>query len=326
VTAQPVLGAADDAVAGGLTIQARTSGQLIRRRFFRHRAAMVGLVVLVFVILLAFSSIGIGPIPGWWGLSYETTGRVLNGGRMSLDVVPKFLDGDWFSFGPHPFGQSDTGADYFALTMRGTQESLIIAFTVGLVSTTIGLLVGALAGYFRGWVESVLMRLTDVVLTIPLFVIGAVIARSLGSHGIFALALALGFLQWYQLARMVRGEFLSLREKEFVEAARALGASSWRIIWRHLMPNTIGTVIVNATLTVATAILLETALSFLGLGVVPPDTSLGQLISIYQTASQTRPWLFWWPGVFIIMIALSVNFIGDGLRDAFDPRQTRVRA
>jgi peptide/nickel transport system permease protein len=136
----------------------------------------------------------------------------------------------------------------------------------------------------------------------------------------------LALLIWTSLARLVRGEFLSLREKEFVEAARAMGASAPRIIFRHMLPNAIGTIIVSATLTVAIAILLEAGLSYLGFGVQPPDTSLGLLISTYQNAFSTRPWLFWWPGLFIIVIALSINFVGDGLRDAFDPRQNRVRA
>ncbi len=124
----------------------------------------------------------------------------------------------------------------------------------------------------------------------------------------------------------MRGEFLSLREKEFVEAARAMGAGSGRIIFRHILPNVLGVIIVSATLAIAGAILLETAISYLGFGVKPPDTSLGALISEYEAAFLTRPWLFWWPGMFIIAIALAVNFIGDGLRDAYDPRQQRVRA
>jgi peptide/nickel transport system permease protein len=203
---------------------------------------------------------------------------------------------------------------------------LLIALTVGLISTAIGVLTGALAGFFRSWVESVLMRITDVFLTMPLLLIAAVVGRIGGDGGPMQLALLLGLLVWMSLARLVRGEFLSLREKEFVEAARAMGASSWRIIFRHILPNSVGTIIVNATLTIAAAILLETALSFLGFGVQDPDTSLGQLVADYQTAFSTRPWLFWWPGLFIIAIALSVNFVGDGLRDAFDPKQTRVRA
>lgn len=307
------------------TIKARTQRQLVTRRFFRHRGALAGLSVLLFVVLLSITSIGVLGIPGWWGTSYETSADVVDGGRMTLDILPAFIDGDGLSWGPHPFGQDNIGRDYFALTMRGAQVSLVIAFLVGLVATVLGVVVGALSGYYRGWVESVLMRITDVMITIPLLLIAAVIGQMSGG-GPLALGLLLGVLVWVSLARLVRGEFLSLREKEFVEAARASGAGSGRIIFRHILPNSLGTIIVNATLTIASAILLETALSFLGFGVDAPDTSLGKLISTYQSAFQTRPWLFWWPGIFIVAIALSINFVGDGLRDAFDPKQTRVRA
>ena len=316
----------DDLSASGLSITARTSGQLVRRRFFRHRAAMISLATLIAVAGLAFTSIGFGPFGGWWDKSYEQTGTVVNSGAMTLDVLPSFIDGDGLAWGEHPFGQDDTGIDYFALTMRGTQESLIIAFVVGIVSTILGTLIGALSGYFRGWVEGVLMRITDLFLTVPLLVTAAVVSNKFARQGIGFLAVALGVLIWVQLARLVRGEFLSLREKEYVEAARALGAGGPRIIGRHLLPNVVGVIIVNATLTISAAILTETALSFVGVGVQPPDTSLGLLVSQYQSASQTRPWLFWWPGLCIVAIALTVNFIGDGLRDAFDPKQTRVRA
>ena len=307
------------------TIKAMTQRQLVTRRFLRHRGALGGMIAFTFTVLLAFTSVGVAGIPGWWGKSYTAASTVVDGGKMTLDVFPSFIDGDGLAIGAHPFGQDDVGRDYFALTMRGAERSLLICLLVGLVSTLLGVLIGALAGFFRGWTESVLMRLTDIFLAMPLLVIAAVIGRSSGG-GPVALAVLLGGLTWTGLARLVRGEFLSLREKEFVEAARAMGASSGRIIFRHILPNSIGTIIVNSTLTVAGAILLETSLSFLNLGVQPPDTSLGLLISDYQAAFQTRPWLFWWPGLFIVAIALSVNFIGDGLRDAFDPKQTRVRA
>ncbi len=318
-------GADPDADDQGLTIKARTQSELVRRRFLRHRGALGGIAVFVFIVLLAFSSIGFAGIPGWWGQSYLSTGVVVDGGRPTLDVLPSFLDGDGVGFGAHPFGQDNVGKDYFANTMFGAQQSIVISIVVGLTATAIGTVIGAFAGYFRGWVESVLMRFTDVMITIPVLVIGAVLGRTFGDRGILVLAVVLGAVTWTGLARLVRGEFLSLREKEFVEAARAVGASSNRIIFRHILPNTLGVIIVSATLAIATAILLETALSYLGFGVQPPATSLGQLISQYQSAFLTRPWLFWWPGLFIVAIALSVNFIGDGLRDAFDPRQTRVR-
>ncbi len=306
------------------TIEARTQGQMVRSRFFRHRGAMLGLGALAFVVIIAYTSIGFWKIPGWWDLDYSSTGVLVNEGSPTLDLIP-WVDGDGISVGAHPFGQDQIGRDYFALTMRGTQISLMVALVIGVLATFLGTVAGAISGYYGGASEAVIMRFTDLLLTIPLLIVAAVIAQWTGGKP-FLLAVVLSLLIWTSLARLVRGEFLSLREKEFVEAAHAMGASSTRIIFRHMLPNCIGTIIVSATLTIAAAILIEAALSYLGFGVQSPDTSLGLLISTYQTAFNTRPWLFWWPGLFIIIIALSVNFIGDGLRDAFDPKQTRVRA
>jgi len=154
-------------------------------------------------------------------------------------------------------------------------------------------------------------------------IIGSVIGYHFGNLGVTFLALYLGLFAWTGLSRLVRGEFLTLREREFVDAARVAGASNRRIIFKHILPNAVGVIIVSVTLLMSGAILLETALSYLGFGVVAPDVSLGVLISRYQEAFSTRPWLFWYPGIFIVAIALSINFIGDGLRDAFDPRQRR---
>lgn len=293
-----------------------SQGRLVRRRFLRHRGAMISLGVLVAVTLLAFTSIGFGPLPGWWQHDYVRAGDLVNGGRPTLQLWPP-------SAGEHPFGQDTTGKDYFALVMRGTQRSLIIAVGVGLVSTVIGTVVGALAGYVRGWVEALLMRVTDVFIVIPLLVLAAVLGQMAG-RSLWMLTLVLGAVTWTGLARLVRGEVLSLRERDFVSAARAVGTGPTRIIVTHVLPNCVGVIIVSATLAVASAILLETSLSFLGFGVQAPDTSLGLLISTYQSAFTTRPWLFWWPGVLILTIALAVNFLGDGLRDAFDPRQNRM--
>ena len=288
-----------------------SQGQLVRRRFFRHRAAIFSMIMLALIIIVAFTSIGVGPLPGWWGKGY-------------VEQYPKIGTGapTW----EHPFGQDTIGKDYFALVMRGTQRSIIIAIGVGLISTVIGTVIGSLAGFYRGWIESVLMRLTDLFIIIPLLVLAAVLGKIASSWGIWGLTLMLGLVTWTGLARLVRGEVLSLRERDFVVAARAVGTGTGRIIFKHVLPNAVGTIIVSATLAIAAAVLLETSLSFLGYGVLPPDTSLGLLISQYQTAFTTRPWLFWWPGLLILVIALSVNFIGDGLRDAFDPRQNRTKA
>lgn len=313
----------EDAKLRQRTGKSYSQGQLVRRRFGNHKAAMISAVFLVLIFVLAFSSIGYAGIPGWWDKHYAAAGEVINGGNPTLSLLPQWLGGPGITWGEHPFGQESTGKDYFALVMRGAQQSLIIALVVGIVSTVIGAIVGAVAGYFRGWIDALLMRLTDLVIVIPLLVLAAVLGQMSSSldAGILPLALVLGLVTWTSLARLVRGEVLSLREKEFVAAAVAMGAKPGRVILRHLLPNTIGVIVVNATFAIAAAILLETSLSFLGFGVKPPDSSLGLLISDYQSAFTTRPWLFWWPGMFILAIALSVNFIGDGLRDAFDPRQ-----
>lgn len=313
-----------DTAAEFHSIKARTQGELVFRRFVRHRGAMAALLVFLGIVTLAVTSIGAGPIPGWWDKSFLSTGAVVDGGRPTLDVLPAFIDGDGMQIGEHPFGQDSIGRDYFATTMRGAQQSLQVALLVGLVSTVVGTVVGSVAGYFGGLAETGLMRLVDVIIAIPLLVLAAVVGRATNGTATI-LGLFLGIIVWTSLARLIRGEVLSVKEREFVEAARAMGASPARIIVRHILPNTISTIIVSATLTIAAAILLETALSFLGFGVQRPDTSLGLLISEYQTAFATRPWLFWFPGLMIIGIALSVNFIGDGLRDAFDPRQNKVR-
>lgn len=284
------------------TVAERSHGQLVLRRFLRHRLAVISLVVLLAVVLLAFVG---GAL---WRYDYG-------------DITP---DNSVPPSREHPFGTDAVGHDAFAQVLRGTQVSLAIAVLVALFSTLVGTIWGATAGYYRGAVDTVMMRISDLILTLPLLAVAAVLAHNLGGSW-WLIALVIAGLYWAYVSRVARGVVLSLREKEFVEAARALGASDSRIIFRHLVPNALGSVIVNATVLVAIAILLETALSYLGFGVRPPDTSLGLLVSSAQTAVGTRPWLFYFPGLFIIVIALTINFIGDGLRDAFDPQQSKVR-
>jgi peptide/nickel transport system permease protein len=199
----------------------------------------------------------------------------------------------------------------------------MVMLVIGVIAAFIGTVVGAVTGYFRGWVDAVLMRFTDFIITIPAIIIGSVIGFQFGNLGVIFLATYLGLFSWTGLSRLVRGEFLSLREREFVDAARVAGANNARIVFKHILPNAVGVIIVSVTLLMSSAIITESALSFLGFGVVAPDVSLGLLISKYQDSFTTRPWLFWYPGMFIIAIALCINFIGDGLRDAFDPRQKR---
>ena len=300
-------------------VEGLSQGRIVLRRFLRHRGAMTASFVLISIVLLVTTSIGWGPIPGWWKFSANQLDEVVNpGGSPTLS-----FDGG-LTIGEHPFGQDNLGRDVFARVMRGTQQSLIVMVIIGLLATTIGIVLGAVSGFLRGRIDNVLMRFTDMIITIPVIMIGAVLGFWVGSASAVTLALALAMVTWTSMARLVRAEFLSLREREFVDAARVAGASNARIMFKHMLPNAIGVIIVNTTLLMASAILLETALSYLGFGIRSPNVSLGTLIAEYQTAFATRPWLFWWPGLFIVLIALCINFIGDGLRDAFDPRQRRI--
>ncbi|MGO4300629.1 ABC transporter permease [Leifsonia sp. RAF41] len=285
-----------------------SQGKLIWKRFLSNKLAVASVILFVLIVAFSISAIGIGPIPGWWKYNFTELNAQVKQGSPTWE---------------HPFGQDRIGKDYFALTMRGIQNSVLVMVVLGVIASVVGVVVGAIAGYFRGVVDAILMRITDVFIVIPALVIGSVVGHTFGGLGAFFLALMLGFFSWMGIARLVRGEFLSLREREFVEAARVAGASDARIIFKHILPNAIGVVIVASTLIMASAILLETALSFLGFGIRPPDVSLGLLISSNESAFQTRPWLFWWPGAFIVTLALLVNFVGDGLRDAFDPRHRR---
>lgn len=293
------------AVEREFTVKARTQRQLIFRRFLQHKLAVVSVFVLIAVVLLAFVG---GSL---WHYSYT-------------DITP---DNSVPPSAEHPFGTDNLGYDEFARVLRGTQRSLEIAFTVAVIATVLGTIWGAVAGYYRGISDTIMMRIVDLVLTIPIIAAGALLSHHFQSAGWWALALVIAGLSWPGVSRIVRGQTLSLREKEYVEAARAMGAKDGRIIFRHLLPNIMGQIIVVVTILVALAILTESSLSYLGFGVQAPDTSLGTLIASAQSALQGGQWwLFYFPGIFIILICLTVNFIGDGLRDAFDPSQQRVRA
>jgi peptide/nickel transport system permease protein len=284
------------------TVAERSQAQLVFRRFVAHRAAMVSLVVFVLLILLAYVG---GAL---W--KYDV-------GEITPDnSVPPSFD--------HPFGTDAVGKDQFAQVLGGTRISLQVSVMVAILATLVGTLWGSVAGYFGGRTDTIMMRIADLILTLPLIAVAAMLAHNFGGTW-YLIGLVIAGLYWAYVSRVARGVVLSLREKEYIEAAKALGASDMRIILRHLVPNALGSILVNLTILVALAILLETALSYLGFGVQVPDTSLGLLVSEAQTALTTRPWLFYFPGLFIIIIALTINFIGDGLRDAFDPQQTKVR-
>jgi peptide/nickel transport system permease protein len=284
------------------TVRERRQWQIVVGRFLRHRLATASLLVLVALALIAF----VGPY--FWIHDFTTPD--------SPGSSPPTLN--------NPFGTDDIGRDQLARVLRGTQQSLKVALLAAFLSTVIGAPWGAIAGLIGGRVDTIMMRVCDLLLVLPGLVVAGALAG--GSNGTwFIVALVLGLLGWVVNARVVRGVVLSLREQEFIEAARAVGAGTTRIVLRHLLPNAAGVIIVQATLDIAAAILGEAGLSFLGLGVQAPDTSLGLLVNQAIIAVETRPWLFYLPGVVIIVIALGVNFVGDGLRDALDPRQTRQR-
>lgn len=290
-------------------VKSESQGSLIFKRFITNPLAMGSLAVFVGIFVFSVVMVGLGPIPGVWDLNYRTPySQGAPNGAPSIE---------------HPFGQTTIGQDYFAMTMRGIQNSYLVMFLIGGTATVVGTIIGAVAGYYRGWIDAVLMRITDVFIVIPALIVGAVVGRISGDLGVWPLGILLGLVSWMSMARLVRGEFLTLREREFVDAARVAGASDRRIIFKHILPNAVGVVIVTSSLLMAAAILLETGLSYLGYGIQPPEISLGRLISDNQTAFANRPWLYWWPALFIVTPALAINFVGDGLREAFDPRQKR---
>lgn len=305
LTGQPESGKTDVPDGAGTPQQlpeARSQASIVLRKFLHHKLAMVSTVVLVLIVLLAVV------VPLFWPYSHE-------------DIAGGWLRPSW----EHPLGTNQIGKDMFAQILRGTQYSILIALTVSIVATALGVVFGALAGYLKGFSDSAISRLTDLFLIIPQLAAAAILARVLGGGSWYVVALVLASFGWMQIARITRAEALSLSEREFVEAARASGASTSRIVFKHLVPNMVGSITVNATLTVAQAVLAEAALSFIGLGVQPPDTSLGLVILDNYAQLQGRPWLFFGPFVVLVLISLSINFIGDGLRDAFDPRQKRMQ-
>lgn len=302
------------AYESGVEVEARSQWAYARMRFFRHRLAVASLVILGLLALVAIFARRVAPY-----------------GYDELDFLH-------IAEGPsreHVFGTDLLGRDYLSRIIYGLRTSLWVAFFVAALSTAIGTALGAIAGYYGGRTDNLLMRFTDLMLTLPGLAVLLAAAAYLGQNDSnlgpipisqpTKVGLILAFLFWTGLARVVRGIFLSLREKEFVEAARAAGASDRRIIFRHILPNCVGPIAVTMTLFVALAILTEAALSFLGFGIQPPHPALGSLIADGETNGFDTWWLVTFPGVVIVIVALCVNFIGDGLRDALDPTQQRTR-
>jgi peptide/nickel transport system permease protein len=296
-TGEPELGLDSD-----FAPEPQSQWKLFRKRFFRHRIAVISLLLLIGITFCCFAV-------GWLS-PFDPNKQDL----LANPVGPN---------GTHWLGTDELGRDQLARILSAGQLSLQIGFSVAVLSVAIGAMVGAVAGYFGRWADQSLMRLTDLFLVIPELAILAVVLEWLGQTGI-VIILVLSLLFWMSIARVVRGQVLAMRESEFVEAARAAGASPWRIIVRHILPNIIGPIMVNTTLAVSAAIITESTLSFLGFGVQPPQTSWGKMLSDAEGyVGTSKAYLLYGPGLAILITVLCVNFIGDGLRDAFDPQSEK---
>ena len=280
--------------------------KLSMQRFRRHKLAMFG-VVLMSIIVLA---VVVGPLL-----------RPFKSDKPNYNQLFRPPDG------VHWFGTDELGRDVFVRVMEGGRISLLVGIAGALSSAFLGVLIGSISAMFLGTVDSVLMRFTDVMMAIPTLPLLMIAALFFGG-GILNIVLILALFGWMGTARLVRGSILSLREMDFIQVAEMMGASPWRMIWHHFIPNTMSIIVVSTTFRVAGAILYESSLSYLGLGIQPPTPSWGNLLQrsmsyMFGTARGGVPWwLIFFPGLFILLTALAVNFIGDGLRDAFDPKMT----
>jgi len=298
--------AAESLYEHGLEVRVRSQWAYARKRFLRHRLAVASLIIVIGIFLCGAFANYIAP--------------------HSFSAI----DLNYVYHGPtvknaHYFGTDDLGRDYFSRVIWGIRTSAKVGLVVAILSSAMGMFVGAIAGYFGGWVDNILMRITDLTLTPPIIPVLLTAAALYGQGNEWRVTLILAFFFWSPLARIVRGSFLSLREKEDVEAAKAAGAGDFRIMFRHMLPNSMGPIVVNGTLTIGTAILVEAVLSFLGFGIKPPTPALGALVTEGQDNPQAW-WLTVFPGLTLVLIVLCVNFVGDGMRDALDPTQRRVRA
>lgn len=280
-------------------------GKLVLRRFRRRKLSMAGLGVIAGLFVMAY----VGPHLSKWDHQFQDINHFLE--------PPSSL---------HWFGTTQIGQDVFEQTMRGLQKSLIIGVLTAFLSTGTAAVVGATAGYFGGWVERALMWLVDLLLVLPAFLIIAIVSPAFKDSSWLLFVLLLAGFSWMITARVVRGLTLSLREREFVTAARYMGVPSGKIIFRHLLPNMSSFLIIDATITVGGAILAESGLSYFGFGIQEPDVSLGTLIAAGTKSAFTYPWLFLFSGGLLILTVLAVSVIGDGLRDAFDPYSESAKA
>ncbi len=272
------------------------------RRFVRHRLAVAGLVIIVVLVVAALL------------------------GSEEAALRPNLRDRNLPPSIAHPFGTDRTGRDVFARTLVGGRVSLSVGLVAVVFSIAIGTVLGALAGYYQGWVDATIMRVVDIVMSFPIIVLLLSVVAILGP-GIFKIMIMIGLLTWTTPCRIVRGQFLSLRRKEYVEAAHCIGLTDFQVAWRHILPNAMAPLLVYASLGVATAVLLEASLSYLGLGVQPPTPSWGNMLNTARSIStmEQTPWQWIPPGICTVMFVLAVNFVGDGIRDAVDPRALEAK-
>lgn len=304
--------APDELEAPPLTLR-----QLAWRRFRRHKLAVFGGITLILLVIYSF------------GGSLFVSEKYANYTDTTIRLSAPSSE--------HPFGTDTVGRDCLARTIYGGQISILIGLAAVTIETLLGILVGALAGYYGGLIDNILMRITEAMLNIPELFLLIVMAKNFGgkipnitflgrefSGSVIVIIVIIGLTSWMYLARIVRAEFLSIKENDFILAARATGTSNFQIIFQHILPNSIAPIVVSATLGVANAILSEAYVSFLGLGVQPPTATWGNMLDQANNYLESAPWLWFFPGSLILLIVLSINFLGDGLRDALDPRSRAV--
>jgi peptide/nickel transport system permease protein len=287
-------------------------GQLVWKRFLQHKMAVFGAVMLILLVLYSF------------GLSFFFPETEANYTNTAIRLTAPSSE--------HPFGTDTVGRDIMKRTVYGGQISLLIGLSAVIVEVFVGVLIGAIAGYYGGWIDNLLMRFTEAMFNIPQLFLLLVMAKFFGgkvppiqmfgrsfSGSVIVIIVIIGLTSWMYLARIVRANFLSLKEREFVLAAHTIGTSNFSIIFKHILPNSIAPIIVSGTLSVANAIISEAYISFLGLGVQPPTATWGNMLEGAYNYIESAPWLWIFPGSLIVLTVLSINFVGDGLRDALDP-------
>ncbi|HEY6542751.1 MAG TPA: ABC transporter permease [Ktedonobacteraceae bacterium] len=282
----------------------RSQGRIIFDRFIRNRTAIVGATFIIFLFLFCF----LGP------LFWKIDPNVLNVTDINATLSPPSL--------AHPFGADAVGRDTMARFMSGGRVSLLVGLTSMLMAILFGIGIGSLAGYYGGIIDNVLMRFTDVILSVPLYLLLFVLSASFTDGTPKSVIFLIAVFGWTYAARLVRGEFLALKEREYILASRTIGAKDFRLMFRHILPNAAGPIIVNATLLIGQNIILESVLSYFNFGIKPPDASWGNMISDGQSIFALDPWLILFPAAGVFLTVLCLNLVGDGLRDALDPYMT----